>query len=201
MRSTFAMVMLLLACGTAAAAQDAGAPGAWSAGTPVVLFDGRSLDRWTATRFAERSRIARDSLPKVVDGAMRVTARDAWTHTVDIFRSFRLTLNYRLPDGAATLYFRAWPRLDDLGRPVNASLFDLPALDDRWHVIQVECRDGHAQISLDGAVIAETDDVKNSAGHIGVRAHEGAIEIREVTLTPLRAADRSLPGLPAPPGW
>jgi TonB family protein len=186
---------------TLTASAQAPATAAWRTGTATILFDGAALERWTAEQVGPNARFGPDSLPDIVDRAMRLTARPGWTRTKDVFRNFRLVFAYRIAErGTAAVYYRTWPRLDEKGRPVNGSVFTLPAGDEEWHQVLVDCRDGSAYITIDGNVAAYGNDLTNSAGYIGLRVESGRLDVRDVTLTPLTNTTRILAGNRNTPG-
>jgi TonB family protein len=181
---------------------------AWQTGAtraPVVLFDGRSLDRWTIER-APRAPAA-GALPVGVNGALLLTNNDGWIRTTTPYADFRLSLSYRTDrDARATVYFRTWKRLDESGRPQNGYSFpldDQPVVDpnERWQTLVIECRGDTATIAIDDQPKRVLTDVENSSGYIGLRGEAGVVWVRDILLTPLdRLRSDRLSGERAEPG-
>lgn len=176
------------------AGQEAAPSESWETGDTVALIDPR-LTRWVGERVDSDGRgPERDELPSVTNGAVRITPRFGWTRTRDVHYSFRLEFEFRGQESDAfAVYVRTWPLLNEAGAPTNAHSFTFRAKDGEWHPVVVECRGNRAEVLVEGRRIAELD-LRNPAGYVGLRGAKGEIEIRDITLTPLRPTRRKLNG-------
>ena len=178
-----------------AAGQDPAPPERWEAGVAVALID-PALTHWVGERVnSDGHGPEPDALPSVTDRTLRITPRFGWTRTRDVHYSFRLEFEFRGRAGDAfAVYVRTWPPLDEAGAPTNAHSFTFRAVDGEWHPVVVECRGSRADVFVEGRRIADLN-LGNPAGHLGLRGAKGEIEIRNMTLTPLRQPLRKLNGL------
>jgi len=149
-----------------------------------LLFDGTTLNGWSATRHPEEWLVKEGNLVCTGEGS-------GYLYTTERFENFTLHVEYRTaPKTNSGVFFR-W---SDLADPVNSglemqildtydqqemdkhssgALYDLiapssnavrPAGD--WNQIRIACNRGHVQLTLNGTIVVETDiDQWTVAGH------------------------------------
>jgi TonB family protein len=54
-----------------------------------------------------------------------------------------------------------------------------------WHRLVLECRGDRAEVTIDDRLLTVVTGIENPAGYIGLRGEAGAVEVRDIVLTPL----------------
>lgn len=175
-------------------------------GSPVELFDGKSLDNWTA-QYADR--------PKgwtIVDGAMTNEARGNNLISKHRFENFKIHVEYKLEKGTNSgIYLRGRYELqvlDDFGKPpeshgamalysrvqplVNASL--PPG---EWQTMEAIIVGNRLTVTLNGKKVQDNivvdgitggalDSREGEPGPIMLQGDHEKVWYRKVTVTPIR---------------
>lgn len=187
---------------TAAAPQDGAEAGF------VSLFDGKSLQGWTAVsteHFAAR------------DGVIVNDGGTGWLRSEKSYKDFELKLEYRAvkPGSDSGIFFRSsadstakapnWPlkgyqlqvidsdgNLMIFGHGANV-MFDRKAAElkaaskasGEWQSLTLKVVGGHAEVTLNGKLITVSDTISLNEGHIGLQGENGHFEWRAIRLKEL----------------
>src|SRR5262245_3808327 len=175
-------------------------------GTPVLLFDGKSMESWDVQRKD------RPSGWSVVDGVMTNEAKANNLVTKHQFKDFKIRCEYKLDEGSNSgIYLRGRYELqvlDDAGKEpwdhghmslysrvkplVNASL---PA--GQWQVMEATIvgnrltvflndKKMHDNIVIDGITGGALDSNEENPGPIMLQGDHGKVYFRKVVVTPIK---------------
>ena len=175
----------------------------------MLLFDGKSLDKWTVTP-------ALAKVFKVADGAIKADLSDAGGTmlTRDTFANFVLKAEFRAhPDINSGIILRAEPtgpgyelQIRDrnpgnyssgdflTGSVVNVSKapHDVKIMPNQWNTIEATVNGDHFVVVFNGKTVADGRDAKRTSGHIGLQlAHpedvrHASLEFRNLKIKRLK---------------
>jgi Domain of Unknown Function (DUF1080) len=175
----------------------------------MLLFDGKSLDKWTVTP-------ALAKVFKVSDGAIKADLSDAGGTmlTKETFANFVLKAEVRAhPDINSGIILRAEPtgpgyelQIRDrnpgnyssgdflTGSVVNVSKapHDVKIVPNQWNTIETTVDGDHFVVVFNGRKVADGRDAKRTSGHIGLQlAHpedvrHASLEFRNIRIKPLK---------------
>lgn len=174
------------------------------------LFDGKSLDGWTPVNTRANF--------KVKDGVLVMDKGSGWLATDDTFADFELRLRYRFvtPGADSGVFIRSsregknWTskgyqvqNMDNetLGKFVGMGVkvkgdhkaervkgAKKPA--GEWNELAIVVRGKRGEVTLNGEVVASSDDLTLESGHIGLQAEGGVLEFERIEIKPLTGDDR-----------
>jgi hypothetical protein len=165
----------------------------------VLLYDGKSLNGWTALGDKAKWGIARDADLRPLEG------EDGWIMNERVFSNFILKLEFKVPAASDSgVYFRASDKGDpgETGYEVRihnddpkystGSLVGLVAArpvapePGKWHSFEIEARGDHIVVKLDDETIVDGRYPKSKSGHIGFQYKKGdTVELRNIKVKPL----------------
>jgi len=187
----------LLACPVGAEEPNTLSPQQKAAGWRL-LFDGKSLESWTAMGEAQW---------RIADGAIIGDAGgDGWLCSKEIFQDFLLSCEFRnVPRGNSGIFLRA----SKAGTPYPAPehgyelqinneepkyatgsiedyiqrLKPVSPAPNEWHRYDIEVVGNHFVVTLDGQKVLDGEAAKFASGHIGLQYHRGSrIEFRNIKI-------------------
>ncbi|MEZ5356392.1 MAG: DUF1080 domain-containing protein [Bryobacteraceae bacterium] len=191
------VTILALLAAAAAAQPNTLTPKETKAGW-ILLFDGKSLDGWTAI-----------GAPKwaVENGAIVAqpgTQTLGWLRSAAQFGDFHLMLDFRTREhGNSGVFLRAategephvtgyelqiWTGNEKYptGSLVNHVSTDKGKFKgDVWNTYDVTVRGDHFVIKLNGKLVLDTHQDKTRKGHIGLQSNKDRIEFRNLKIRPL----------------
>src|SRR5215469_14240033 len=152
----------------------------------VLLYDGHSLDGWAIGGKAPW-RVAGDGDMLALNGG-----DDGWILNGREFKNFILKCEFKVPMGSDSgIYVRASadgdPRTtgyeiqihNDDAKFTTGSIVGLAAArpaapePDKWHSIEIEARDDHITVKVDGQTLTDVRNAKTQPGHIGFQYNKG----------------------------
>lgn len=173
---------------------------------PVSLFDGKSLEGWTADHSNGFS---------VADSAIVAQGGPGWLRSARTYKNFELDLEFRIAEEGSegALLFRAgaesastepfWPvkgyRLQLAGGDGNFMLFGHGAPPPRferkteaireasqgigdWRKLNLRVIDARMEARLNGVLVVSSDAIEPVAGHLGLIGKAGRVEWRGLTI-------------------
>lgn len=171
----------------------------------TALFDGKSLDGWKPVN-------TRDNF-LVRDGLLVMNRGSGWLATEKSFGDFELRLRYRFvtPGVDSGIFIRSslegknWTskgyqvqNMDNetLGMVVGMGLKvkgekkpevvkQAKKPSGEWNELTIVARGTHAEVTLNGKVVATSDDLQVRDGHIGLQAEGGILEFERIDIKPL----------------
>jgi hypothetical protein len=191
------LTILLVAAGSAVAQPNTLTPKETKQGW-TLLFDGKSLDGWTAIG---------DPRWAVEDGAIVAlpgTRTLGWLRSSGQYGDFHLKLDFKTREhGNSGVFLRAatdgqphvtgyelqiWTGNEKYptGSLVNHVSTNKGKFNgDVWNTYDVMVKGNHFVIRLNGKVVLETDQTKSGRGHIGLQSNQDRIEFRNLKIRPL----------------
>jgi len=179
--------------------------GSWHEGTPVSLFDGKSLSRWKAFHPERLNQWS------VRDGVLRNSKGADYVASNQTFWNFKLRLEYRVPqDSNSGIGLRGRYELQilgDYGQPPdihgNGAIYSRlrPAVNatkpaGEWQTLEAVLIGREVTVVLNGVKIIDrkmieglcgmaSDPYEDRSGPITLQGDHGPIEFRAITVTPL----------------
>lgn len=173
---------------------------------PVSLFDGKTLEGWTAEHSDGFS---------VADSAIIAKGASGWLRSARTYKNFELELEFRIaeegsegallfrtgPESASTEPF--WPvkgyRLQLAGGDGNFMLFGHGASPPRferkteaireaaqgvgdWQKLSLKVIDARMEAKLNGSLVVSSDAIEPVAGHLGLIGKTGRVDWRNMTI-------------------
>ncbi len=164
----------------------------------VSLFDGRSLNGWTAEM---------GSKWQVKDGVITPdTAVYGWLRSAESYQDFQLKLEFRTThEGNSGVFLRSakdglphetgyelqiydlHPKGFATGSLVNvAKAAPFETKNGKWHLFDVTCQGDHFVIKIDGTTLLDTHDSHSRAGYIGLQVNKDKpIDFRNIRIRKL----------------
>jgi hypothetical protein len=169
------------------------------------LFDGKSLDGWKPVNTKDNFLVR--------DGLLVMNRGSGWLATEKTFGDFELRLRYRFitPGVDSGVFIRSslegknWTNKgyqvqnmdnETLGMVVGMGLrvksekkpdvvktAKKPA--GEWNDLTIVARGKHAEVTLNGQLVATSDDLQVPDGHIGLQAEGGILEFQRIDIKPL----------------
>ena len=183
--------------------------------TPVVLFDGKSLNGWTS--FA-KDNAKTEQIWTVKDGVIRCAGKPAgYLRTVQPYADYLLTVEWRFLKAGNTgviVHAQGEPKVWQasvecqgahgrqgdfwLGggvkadQPFTKGKTGIPAATPgvekplgEWNTYQVRCEGDKVVISVNGKEVNRITGCSNKSGWIGLQSEGAEFEVRKVALEPL----------------
>lgn len=179
--------------------------GSWVKGTPIVLFDGKDMSKWTGLKTADAQGWT------VADGVLKSTGHADDLITKDKYWNFDLHLEYNIAaksnSGVGLRGRYEVQIMDDFGRPpglhntgtlytriVPPANYGKPA--GEWQTLEIRLIGvevtGHLNGNLlyergmiDGLTGIAFDPYEDKPGALELQGDHGAVEFRNIVLTPL----------------
>lgn len=171
-----------------AAAQSAG--GAWT-----TLFDGSSLDRWTAVGDANWT---------IADGAVQADRGNGFLVSKESYGDFELRLEFWVTDDANSgVFIRcADPKQITASTAYEVNIFDkrpdqtyrtgaivdvarpMSIVDtgNRWNTFEIAAKGARLTVRLNGMLMVDVEDRKHARGPIALQYGAGAVKFRNVQI-------------------
>lgn len=196
MKHTAVIVLGLLACASIGAPSATGASG--QGGGWTTLFDGSSLDGWTALGNANW---------ELADGAVQADSGSGFLVTADSYGDFELMLEFWVDEPANSgIFIRcADPQSVNDRNSYEVNIYDTRAdqtyrtggivhiaspqsvimSGGKWNSYEITARDSRLVVTLNDQPMVDVEDSQFVAGPIALQYGAGVVKFRNVRIRPL----------------